>query len=167
MDASGATAMANSSYELLTGITGQPYRAVEYDYTQDGSFAYIEYARNGAGLVYALDNGDNSHAIFAMADKQTLQSIGNDIITGGGAQETFMFTRGFGQDEITDFSVAGRSHDIINLSSMHFSTLAQVLLHTTMSNGSAEIHLNPHDTIKLDGVNLAQLTTNPKDFVFS
>ncbi len=56
-DAQGSTATATAPYELVTGVTGQPYRAIEYDYTADGSYSYTEYARNGGELASSIDTG--------------------------------------------------------------------------------------------------------------
>ena len=41
-----------------------------------------------------------------------------------------------------------------------------MLHHTAMSDGSAVIHLNRHDSITLDGITKAELKAHPKDFAF-
>ena len=166
-NAQGTTASATAPYELVTGVTGAPYRAIEYDYSSNGSYGYTEYGRNGTPLVYALDNGDSTHTIFAMANHQTLASIGNDVMTGGGVSETFTFQPHAGHEEVTDFLAAGLGHDTLDLSATHLTTLAQVLQHTTMHAGSAVIHLNPQDTITLDGISKTQLKAHPHDFALA
>ena len=96
-------------------------------------------------------------------------------MTGDGTgNTTFQFRRGFGQDEITNFqylsaaqSPTGIEHDVVSLPQAAFSTMAQVMRHTTTSlDGSAVIHLSPTDSIKLDGVTKADLITHPNVFRF-
>ena len=167
-DASGETSTNTAPYELVTGITGEPYRAQEFDSMSDGSYSYTDFSKHGTPLVDASDNGDGTHTIEGSgANGQIFQSIGNDTMTGYGVSERFVFVPHFGQDEVTDFAAVGQTHDTIDLTDTHFSTLAQVLRNTTMSGGSAEIHLNPQDTITLDGVTKAQLKAHPGDFVFA
>ena len=165
-DASGMSAKAKSPYELVTGIRGAPYRAQEFDYTADGSYGYTDYARNGTPLVAAADTGNNTHTITGLANGQTLYSIGNDVMTGGGVAERFVFVPAFGHDEVTDFFAPGPAHDTVDLSNTGLRGLAAVLRHTTMSGGSATIHVNPQDSITLDGVTKAQLHAHPNDFAF-
>lgn len=166
-DSLGQTATASAPYELVTGIRGEPYQAQEFDYSPDGdSYGYTDYGKDGAPLVNAFDNGDGTHSIFGQESGQILESLGNDTMTGAGVRERFVFTPGFGQDEITDFYATSPQHDTIDLSNTQFHTLAQVLRHTTMGDGSATIHLNPHDSITLDGITKAQLKAHPKDFAF-
>jgi autotransporter passenger strand-loop-strand repeat protein len=167
IDAAGHSSSAAARYELVTGVTGEPYRAIEYDYTPDGSYAYTEFGRNGGDLASAADNGDGTHTMEAYAGGQVLTSIYDDVMTGDGPSERFVFSPHFGQDEITDFNVAGAGHDVVDLSNTRFSSLVEVLQHTTMSFGSATIHLNPHDSITLDGVTKAQLKAHPHDFALA
>ena len=91
-------------------------------------------------------------------------------MTGDGTgSTTFVFKRGFGQDEITNFDVlnatmnpTGLEHDVISLPDTSFRNFAQVIRHTTTAlDGDAVIHLNSHDSIKIDGVTKADLITHP------
>lgn len=116
--------------------------------------------------VSTVDNGDGTHSVTGSGDDLTLHSVGNDVMTGGGVRERFVFTPGFGQSEITDFVAGGQGHDIVDLSATHYDSLAQVLRHTSMSDGSATIHLNRHDSITLDGVTKGQISHNPQAFAF-
>lgn len=120
-----------------------------------------------ANPVTVIDNDDGTHFFTGSGDGLTLHSIGHDVMTGGGVRNTFAFTPGFGQNEITDFVVGGPDHDIIDLSATRYRSLAGVLSHTTMGDdGSATIHLNPHDSITVDGVSKAQLKAHPQDVAF-
>ncbi len=165
--ASGKTASASAPYELVTGISGEPYRALEYDAAPDNTFSYTEYSNVGKPLVTAVINGDGTHTITASADGQDLYSAYNDTMTGSGSGERFVFLPGFGRDVVTDFDVAGPGHDVVDLSSTGLGTLAKVLSATTMVDGNATIHVDKQDTITLDGVTKAQLKARPGDFVFA
>jgi hypothetical protein len=117
--------------------------------------------------VTTIEGEDGTHFITGAADGLTLHSIGQDVMTGGGVRETFAFTPGFGRDEISDFVVGGPDHDTIDLSATRYRSLAGLLSHTTMGDdGSATIHLNPHDAITIDGVSKAQLKAHPQDVAF-
>ncbi len=164
---SGATASATAPYELVTGISGEPYRALEYDAAPDDNFSYTEYSSVGKSLVVATYNGDGTHTITTSTNGQDLYSAYNDTMTGAGNNETFVFLPSFGQDEVTDFTVAGAGHDYLDLSGTQFHTLAQALNHTTMSGGNATIHVDKQDTVTLDGVTKAQLKAHPGDFLFA
>ncbi len=125
-------------------------------------------AVNGRSLsVASRDTGDGSHVITGTAAGQTLQSLGTDVMTGGAGAQTFRFTPHFGRDEITDFRPEGPGHDRIDLSQTHFHDLGAVLRHTAMSEGSATIHLNPVDSITLDGITKARLAHSPDAFTFA
>ena len=68
---------------------------------------------------------------------------------------------------IENFKASGPNHDTLNLSGTSLLTLAQVLHHTTMSDGSATIHTGLDESVTLTGVTKAQLAAHPHDFVFS
>ena len=167
MDAQGSTASATAPYELVTGVTGQPYRAIEYDYTSDGSYSYTEFGRNGNEVASSIDNGDNTHSAEAFVSGQVLSSIQNDVMTGDGYSERFVFNPHFGHDEITNFVVGGAGHDVVDLTGTRFSSIQQVLNHTNMVDGSATIHLNPQDSITLDGVSKTQIKSYTQDLVLA
>ncbi len=165
---SGATASATAPYELVTGITGEPYRALEYDYKPDGSDGYKEYSSTGKRLVTANNNdAAGTHTITTSTNGQEIYSAGNDTITINGSNETFVFFQGFGHDEVTNFTVAGGGHDIVDLTNTQLHTLAQVLSHTTVAGGSATIHVDGQDAVTLDGVTKAQLKAHGGDFLLA
>ena len=69
-------------------------------------------------------------------------------------------------DEITNFHVAKASHDFLDLSNGPFSSIAQVLRHTSTVQGSATIHLDQDSTVTVDGVTKAQLAQHHNVFFF-
>ena len=89
---------------------------VVYSFTNvSGANAYayqVTDNASGAGLQETFDNRDGSHRIIGLANNQTLTSIGDDKMTGGGSGATFLLNAVYGHDTITDFSTyaTGASH---------------------------------------------------------
>ncbi len=166
---SGLTAAAQSSFDLVTGIVGAPYVFQEIDHNAKGAVAAtISYAADGSTVSRSTNGGSTVNGGFSTG--QVLTSSYNDVMTGDGTgSTTFVFKRGFGQDEITNFNVlnattnpTGLEHDVISLPDTSFRNFAQVMRHTTTAlDGDAVIHLNSHDSIKIDGVTKADLITHP------
>lgn len=166
-DSSGATGSADALYDILTGVQGQAYKAIEYDTGKYGGYGYITYGRNGQPLVYAQALDNDTHVIYALANNQTLYSLHDDVMTGAGLSQTFTFLPNFGHAEVTDFLVRGQGHDTLDLTNTTISSLGQLLRNTTVSGGNAEIHVNSQESITLDGVTKAQLANNRNDFRFA
>ena len=187
-DVAGAQAAADSSFTLVTGITGKNYVYQETDhdasgavtavtnyasngvqvdqiqYDDNGAFtSHDHYASSGALLTETLRNRDGTHAVSSAASGQVLHSVHDDLMTGGGSNTHYVFSPHFGRDEITDFTARGPSHDIIDLPASDFANGAAVLHHTTTAlDGSAVIHVG-QSSIKLDGVSKAALVLHPQD----
>jgi hypothetical protein len=81
---------------------------------------------------------------------------GNDTITGGGSQETFIFGSGFGTATITDTAAhwTGAGHDVIDLAASEFADFQALLADSTFTNGVAMITANA-DHLTLDGFSSA------------
>ena len=164
----GSTTAAQSSYELSTGIVGKPYVFQEIDQNAAGkAVATISYASNGSVVGQSASGGVNLQS--GTSAGQVIHSSSNDVMTGSGGSTTFVFTPGFGQDEITNFNYASgtQAHDIISVPKAEFQSMAQLFHHiTTGLDGSAVLHLNPSNSIKIDGVTKAELITHSSDFRF-
>ena len=171
---SGQTADAQSAYTLVTGVVGSPYVYQEIDRAASGgTLAVTSYAADGTVVNRSVDGGATIDG--GSASGQVLRSSHQDVFTGDGSgSTTFLFRRGFGQDEITNFnftdavkSITGVEHDVLSLPQSVFHTATQVMRHTTSApDGDAVIHLSPTDSIKLDGVTKADLLTHPEVFRF-
>jgi Ca2+-binding RTX toxin-like protein len=61
---------------------------------------------------------------------------GNDTLTGKGSSDTFVFGHKYGQDTITDFTAAGKNHDVIDLSAFGFDSVKDVKLNHMTEHGS-------------------------------
>lgn len=98
------------------------------------------------------------------AGRDTLEGgAGSDILTGGTGSDTFLFSPGFGRDEVTDFR-PGTTEDVLKFTG--FSGLATYMdVRTKVSDvgGNAEVNLGNGDVIVLIGVLASQLTA--RDFL--
>jgi len=84
---------------------------------------------------------------------------GADKLTGGGGSDRFVFARGSGADEITDFTRGGAEADRIDLSAFD---IAYEALRFTTSSAGVTIQLGGTDTIFVRGVT----TLDQADFIF-
>jgi pimeloyl-ACP methyl ester carboxylesterase len=171
--------------EILSGVSGQPYTAVEDDYNGAGTLTGVTYDVTSApedpyanGRVHddasgnlqwetaALENGGNQ--ITGVADGVRLVSHGDDVMTGGGSSEKFVLNAIFGADVITDFAshASGADHDVISLSRSDFQDFAAVLASATDSGGNAVLHTANNQTLTLLGVDVATLSQLSTDFTF-
>jgi hypothetical protein len=150
-------ALVSQTYNF-TNVGGQGFHA--YHVTEDAA---------GNPLQETLDNNDGTHNTIGFADGQTLVSRGDDLFTGGGAGETFVFNRIYGHAEITDFGthLAGAGHDTISLPAAEFADFNAMLAATHDVGANAVIESSDGDSVVLDNVSLAMLSTaSPDDFFF-
>ena len=172
--ATGLVASSQSAFSIDAGVVGSPYVYQEIDHSASGGVvAVTSYAAGGAVVGRSNDGGPTVNGGTSTAE--VIRSASDDVMTGDGTGDTtFQFRRGFGQDEITNFnylsaaqSPTGIEHDVISLPQSVFTTLAQVMRHTTSAlDGDAVIHLSKTDSIKIDGVTKADLVTHPDVFRF-
>ena len=81
---------------------------------------------------------------------------GNDTITGGGGNETFLFGSGFGTATITDAAAhwTGAGHDVIDLAASEFANFQALLGDASFASGVASITAGS-DHLTLDGFSSA------------
>ena len=79
---------------------------------------------------------------------------GNDILTGYGAADTFIFSGHFGKDEITDFSAGDRVD--FSQGPMLFKDFDAMMAHVTVSGDDLVIH-HGKDTLTLDHTDMSDL----------
>ena len=89
---------------------------------------------------------------------------GDDHLTGGGANDLFVFAQPIGNDTIYNFNTASDKIDLVTFTG--FTSFGDIQAHTADdANGNAVITLGDGETITLHGVNAASLTA--ADFVFN
>ncbi len=115
---------------------------------------------NGVGGADTLIGGLGNDVLYGDAVNMAAGARGGaDKLTGGGGSDRFVFARGSGADEITDFTRGGAEADRIDLSA--FDIAYEVLRFTTSSAG-VTIQLGGTDTIFVRGATALDQT----DFVF-
>jgi serralysin len=89
---------------------------------------------------------------------------GNDTLTGGLGADHFNFAGHFGQDTITDFAATGSAHDIVNFAASDFASFDALAPHMAQVGADVVISFDAKDTITLQHVSLADVTS--ADFTF-
>jgi Bacterial Ig-like domain/RTX calcium-binding nonapeptide repeat (4 copies) len=105
-------------------------------------------------------------AILGTNHSDTLKGTsGNDLFSGNGGRDTFVFAPNFGKDVIKDFQEAGRSHDVVQFSKSVFDNFADVLSHASQSGHDVVINAGSGHTLTLKDTKLASL--DKYDFHFA
>ena len=89
---------------------------------------------------------------------------GDNVFTGGNGVDTFVFDRFIGNDTITDFRANGSNHDIIQFRGV-FDDFNDLMAHAERSGHDVVIHIDDHNSITLQGVQLGSLDAG--DFLFT
>jgi hypothetical protein len=139
-------------------VSNQPYSSYETHLDAQGALS-----------LQVLDNNDGSHTIQGFQDNLTIESHSNDVITGGGSGETFVFGDHFGRSTLTDFAqhLTGAGHDSVVLPRSEFSDFSAVVAQTQMVGGDAVISSASGDQLTLLGVTKPTLATLATNFSFS
>ena len=149
----GFTSIVDSTISV-NGINGNPFTAVTENIgTNEAKFKM--YSSNG-DLEYSMvePSGDNT------------------IATGNELNARFVFMNNDAAldvaQTITNFHVAGNSHDTVLLPHADFANMADLLRNTTMSGGNALIQdPNGGESLTLMGVTKTEMKAHPHDFAFN
>ncbi len=182
-----STARSGSAFEYLyTNVKGRAYSSYQSVYYANNVAAddlnlsataneidlyerNVTLTRAGQAETLAIGNGSFKLAYHA-----------NETIQAGNANagaETFVFSKGYGQETINGFAASGANADTLVLSTSDFSyltgamtqaqDLAAVLSHaSSASNGGVTIGDKWGDSIALVGVSAATLTASPSAVKF-
>jgi hypothetical protein len=171
--------------EVYTGVKNEFYTSIEYDYNKAGAetgltedvtdvpgesyfSGQFHYGVNETLRWQSAELQDGGYQITGAANHLTLVDHGNDVMTGGGARETFVFPAIYGNSEITDFAAhdSGAGHDTIALSKSDFSNFAAVMGSAANSGANVTL-LGAHgQVITLDDMNTTTLAGLAADFKF-
>jgi hypothetical protein len=136
------------------------------------------------GTGDTLTNTGSIHGDVVLANGDTLTDTGiieGDVTLAGadtldmrhgeiagtvtaGTSDKFDFSGSFGHNTILDFAATGTSHDILHFASDDFANYAAVQAHMAQVGSNVVITLDAGDTIVLQTMILAHLTTH--DFTF-
>jgi hypothetical protein len=155
-DYSAASKLIDSK-EFFTGVTGKAYSADE-----------VEFNAHGVKEQATFDLNNGHHEIVGYANDLTFVSLGDDMMTGGGSSEHFVFNTTYGHDVITDFAThdKGAGHDVISLAKTQFANFHALTTAAENSGHNVIITAKDGDTLTLDGLNKATLLTLTADFTF-
>lgn len=119
------------------------------------------------GAKTILVGGDGADTLVGGADADLFfGGIGSDVLTGGAGGDTFVFELNTGADTVTDFAVDATEADVIDLSAWSQFNSLESVVNVAIEDGLATtIALSDLDSIRLEGVQIAQLTVD--DFRFS
>jgi len=118
-----------------------------------------------------LDDGghvaaSSGNAILGSRGGDTLIGTAtNDVLSGNGGHDTFVFAPNFGHDTIQDFGTGGRSHDVLQFSKSVFDSFADVLAHASQSGHDAIISAGTGGSLTLKNVSVDAL--HKTDFHFA
>jgi hypothetical protein len=117
---------------------------------------------DGGGKVLGTSAGA---IVVGSSSRETLKSTaGDDILSGHGGSDTFVFAAHFGRDVIKDFAATGPAHDVVQFSSSVFSDFASVLSHASQQGNDVVISAGA-DSLTLKWTKLGAL--NSHDFHFA
>jgi hypothetical protein len=140
-DYSAASKLIDSK-EFFTGVTGKAYSADE-----------VEFNAHGVKEQATFDLNNGHHEIVGYANDLTFVSLGDDMMTGGGSSEHFVFNTTYG-------------HDVISLAKTQFANFHALTTAAENSGHNVIITAKDGDTLTLDGLNKATLLTLAADFTF-
>ena len=115
--------------------------------------ANFENLRVSGNNSFAFGNGlDN--IISGSDQRQTFDGgDGNDVLTGGGGADTFIFTRGNGSDLVTDFG----PDDTVRLNGYGFTSFEQIRSNLTQEGADLRLDLGGGESLVLAGTRAEEL----------
>jgi VCBS repeat-containing protein len=116
---------------------------------------------NGGNGQNVLDGSAGHDVLIGGNSADVLVGGIGDTLTGGNGPDTFLFRPDFGTNTITDFDF---HNDAVQLDKAIFSSVADLLGHTSDTANGAVINDTHGDTITFTNVTLAQLQAHSGDF---
>lgn len=132
---------------------------------------------NGAAGNDTLNGGGGADSLFGGAGDDLVTGgdghdrlnggAGNDVLTGGAGDDVFVFQTGFGADQITDLSEGdGILLQKEQWGSSGVGNVADLLENRGYQfDGYVELRLTATDVLRIDGVTLVDLRSNPDYFL--
>jgi hypothetical protein len=156
------TTEANSSLTVTDPTTGKTL--IQLTTNSSGSFSGLMSGLTNTVHSFdvaakdALGNAGVEHIIYGTTGNDVLTSTAaNEVLTGRGGSDTFVFSGSFGKDTVSDFQA---SMDVLQLNHSAFADFASVLSHATQVGSDVVIAQDAHDAITLQNTALVQLTSH-------
>jgi glucose/arabinose dehydrogenase len=139
---------------LAISLSGKIYRLTPGAAAGDGD----DELHGGIGKD-RLYGGFGDDSLFGDNDADRLSGgIGDDVLEGGAGADRFIFKNGAGHDVITDFAVAGRDHDVLDLRSLGGIDSFRDLQRNHMSADGDDVVIEAGDvSIRLEGISSSEL----------
>jgi hypothetical protein len=142
------TADGSGNWRLQASISGGTHQFTETATDLAGNTG------NSAGATVYAPGGNKT--LTGGSGNDLLIGGNNDTLIGGAGNDTFVFNQGFGKETVADFNPS-QDHLAFNHALFTQYTAAQVLSQTHDTSFGAVIVVDPHDTVTLTGVTVAQL----------
>jgi large repetitive protein len=160
---------------ITLGLGASPGQATGNQIGSDKLFG-IENVTGGSGAD-SITGNNGKNVLMGGAGKDQLFGLngadsitggaGSDRLTGGNGADTFIYRSGFGKDQILDFTVAGKNHDVLKFDTALVGDLAALEQLSTQVGNDVVIKFDNANSITLRDVQLSALLANPDDFVFA
>ena len=144
------TADSSGDWSLQANISGGTHQFTETSTDVAGNTG------NSAGVTVYNPGGNKT--LSGGSGNDFLIAGKNDVLIGGPGNDTFVFNQGFGKETVADFN-PNQDQLAFNHALFAQATAAFVLSQTHDTGFGAEIVVDPHDTVTLTGVTVAQLQT--------
>lgn len=112
----------------------------------------------GSDFANALDGGFGADRLIGGGS--------NDTLTGGRDGDTFVFRPEFGHDVITDFTVSGIGHDILEFDAEVFADAGAFFSSSIDTNDGVLVTVDGGSSLLIHGTSIAQLNAHPDHLHF-
>jgi hypothetical protein len=171
-----ATALASLTFQSARDDFGTGYASLKFRLVDDGGTDNGGSDTDAVAHTMKFNVTDVTDKFIGTAAKNVLKGTsghdvldgkgGNDRLTGGDGADTFVFSRGYGKDVITDFDFKGADHDTLDLRKLvGVGSFKDLMAHHIEKSGADVIITGDHgDQMTLSQVKIGNLAA--ADFLF-
>jgi len=141
------SAGSNGQWSFTTNALS---KTIIHNFTSTATDVAGNIGQSSGAAVYGTNGSDKIYC-----------APGNDILTGAGGADTFVFSKAaFGKDTINDFAASGGGHDILQFDHSIFASSAAAFAHAAQVGPNVVITYDATDTVTLVGVSLHNLSVH-------
>jgi VCBS repeat-containing protein len=175
-DVIDATALASLTFQSARNDFGTGYASLKFRLVDDGGTDNVGSDTEAVAHTLNFNVTDVTDKFLGTAAKNVLKGTvghdvldggrGNDRLTGLGGSDTFVFSRGYGKDVITDFDFKGADHDTLDLRKLvGVDSFKDLMAHHIEKSGAGVLITGDHgDQVTLSQVKIGNLAA--ADFLF-